>query len=213
MCQNETIKIIKQRRSVRNYKEKQISDNDLDIIITAGLYAPTGGGNNIIKMNELKIIFEKMNLSDVKTYIQSGNVIFHDFEKDKLKLTKKIENELSKTLNNEIKVSLFTLSEMEEIINMKPHKYGEENEKYKYDVLFLIEPLTAKEAMKEIQIRNGVDEVYEGNKILYFKRLKEKITKTYLTKIIGTPIYKNMTLRNWNTTEKLFELMERNNEQ
>jgi uncharacterized protein (DUF1697 family) len=33
------------------------------------------GGNNIIKMNELKIIFEIMNLSDVKTYIQSGNVI------------------------------------------------------------------------------------------------------------------------------------------
>jgi uncharacterized protein (DUF1697 family) len=169
------------------------------------------GGNNIIKMNELKMIFEEMNLSDVKTYIQSGNVIFNDFEKDKLRLLKKIENKLSKTLNNEIKVSLFTLSEMKEIINMKPHKYGEENEEYKYDVLFLIEPLTAKEAMKEIHTRDGVDEVYEGNKVLYFKRLKEKIIKTYLTKIIGTPIYKNMTLRNWNTTEKLFELMERNN--
>jgi uncharacterized protein (DUF1697 family) len=94
---------------------------------------------------------------------------------------------------------------------MKPHKYGEENEKYQYDVIYLIEPLTAKEAMKEIQARDGVDEVYEGNKVLYFKRLKEKITKTYLTKIIGMSIYKNMTLRNWNTTEKIFELMERSN--
>jgi uncharacterized protein (DUF1697 family) len=166
------------------------------------------GGKNIIKMNELKIIFEKMNLSDVKTYIQSGNVIFNDFEKNKLKLLRKLENKLSKTLNNEIRVSLLTLSEMEKVINMKPHKYGEENEKYKYDVLFLVEPLTAKEAMKEIQARDGVDEVYEGNKVLYFRRLKEKITKTYLTKIIGTPVYKNMTLRNWNTTKKLFELME-----
>jgi nitroreductase len=45
MCQNETIKIIKQRRSVRNYREEQISDNDLDVIIKAGLYAPNGGGN------------------------------------------------------------------------------------------------------------------------------------------------------------------------
>jgi uncharacterized protein (DUF1697 family) len=75
----------------------------------------------------------------------------------------------------------------------------------------LIEPLTAKDAMKEIQTRKGVDEVYEGNQVVYFKRLKEKITKTYLTKIIGTPIYKNMTLRNWNTTENLCDLMERNN--
>ena len=148
------------------------------------------GGNNIIKMNELKIIFEKMNFSDIQTYIQSGNVIFNDLEKDKLKLGKKIERKLSEILCNEIKVSLLTLSEMDEIINKKPYKYGEENEKYKYDMIFLIEPLTTKEAMKEIKIKEGVDEVYEGNRVLYFKRLKEKITKTYLTKIIGTPIYK-----------------------
>jgi uncharacterized protein (DUF1697 family) len=165
------------------------------------------GGNNIIKMNELKILFEKMNLSDVQTYIQSGNVIFNDFENDKLKLGAKIEKTLSEALNDKIKISLLTLSEMREIINKKPFKYGEENEKYKYDMLFLIEPLTAKEALKEMQTREGVDEVCEGNKVLYFKRLKEKITKTYLTKIIGTPIYKYMTLRNWNTAEKLFDLM------
>jgi uncharacterized protein (DUF1697 family) len=167
------------------------------------------GGNNIIKMTELKILFEKMNFSDVQTYIQSGNVIFNDFEKDKLKVCKKIEERLSGTLNNEIKISLFTFSEMSEIITGKPYGYGEENEKYKYDVLFLIDPLTAKEAFKEIKTREGVDEVCEGNKVLYFKRLKEKITKTYLTKIIGTPIYKNMTLRNWNTTEKIFDIMKR----
>jgi uncharacterized protein (DUF1697 family) len=165
------------------------------------------GGNNIIKMNELKIIFEEIDLLDVQTYIQSGNVIFNDFEKDKLKLREKIEKKLFRKLNNEVKISLFTLSEMEKIINKKPYWYGEENEKYKYDVIFLIEPLKAKEAIKKIQIRESVDEVYEGNKVLYFKRLKEKITKTYLTKIVGTPMYKYMTIRSWNTTEKLFNLM------
>lgn len=45
MHQNETIKIIKQRRSIRNYREEQISGDDLDVIIEAGLYAPNGGGN------------------------------------------------------------------------------------------------------------------------------------------------------------------------
>jgi uncharacterized protein (DUF1697 family) len=169
------------------------------------------GGNNIIKMNELKIIFEEMNLSDIQTYIQTGNVIFKDFEKDKLKLEKRIEKKLFETLKNEIKISLFTLSEMDEIMNNKPYKYGKEDEKYKYDVIFLIEPLTVKDAMKEIKTREGVDEVHEGNRVLYFKRLKEKITKTYLTKIIGTPVYKYMTLRNWETTKKLFDLMKNSN--
>jgi uncharacterized protein (DUF1697 family) len=152
-----------------------------------------------------------MNLLDVQTYIQSGNVIFNDSENDKLKLAERIERKLREILNNEVKVSLFTLSEMKEIINNKPYRYGEEDGKYKYDVIFLIAPLTAKEAVKEIQTREGVDEMYEGSNVLYFKRLKEEITKTYLTKIIGTPVYKYMTLRNWNTTERLFHLMKYTN--
>jgi nitroreductase len=45
MDQNGTIKIIKQRRSVRNYSEKQISEDTLNLIIEAGIYAPNGGGN------------------------------------------------------------------------------------------------------------------------------------------------------------------------
>jgi uncharacterized protein (DUF1697 family) len=79
------------------------------------------------------------------------------------------------------------LSEMDKIINKKPRKYGEEDGKYKYDIVFLIEPLTAKEAINEIQAREGVDEIYEGNKVLYFRigqiKSKEKITKTYLAKV------------------------------
>jgi nitroreductase len=42
---NETIKIIKQRRSIRSYTEKQVSDSDLNTILEAGIYAPNGGGD------------------------------------------------------------------------------------------------------------------------------------------------------------------------
>jgi nitroreductase len=45
MNENETIKIIKQRRSIREFSEKQISENDLNTIMTAGLYAPNAGIN------------------------------------------------------------------------------------------------------------------------------------------------------------------------
>jgi nitroreductase len=44
MYDNETLRIIKQRRSIRNYKNKQISDNELKTIIEAGIYAPHGSG-------------------------------------------------------------------------------------------------------------------------------------------------------------------------
>ncbi|MDR0718320.1 MAG: nitroreductase family protein, partial [Treponema sp.] len=44
MYDNEILKTIKQRRSIRNYKDKQISDDELKTIIEAGVYAPNGSG-------------------------------------------------------------------------------------------------------------------------------------------------------------------------
>jgi uncharacterized protein (DUF1697 family) len=166
------------------------------------------GGNNIIKMHDLKKLFEELNFSDVKTYIQSGNIFFKDFEKDRIKVSEKIEKALFKKLDNKINVMLLTFSDMKEIVNEKPDKFGEENEKYRYDIMFLLDPLTAKEAIKGIKVREGVDEIYEGNKIIYFKRLIEKITKSYISKIAGTPIYQKITIRNWNTTKKLYVMKE-----
>ncbi|RPI70922.1 MAG: DUF1697 domain-containing protein, partial [Ignavibacteriales bacterium] len=57
------------------------------------------GGNNIIKMADLKTCFESLKFSDVETFIQSGNIIFKSEEKDKFILTDKIEKALSKTFN------------------------------------------------------------------------------------------------------------------
>ena len=62
------------------------------------------GGNNIIKMADLKACFESLGLTDVVTYIQSGNVIFKSAEKDKAKLTKMIEAGLSKRFNYEARL-------------------------------------------------------------------------------------------------------------
>ncbi|MDR0639041.1 MAG: nitroreductase family protein [Spirochaetaceae bacterium] len=45
MNENETIKIIKQRRSVRQFSDRRITENDLNTIINAGLYAPHGETN------------------------------------------------------------------------------------------------------------------------------------------------------------------------
>jgi uncharacterized protein (DUF1697 family) len=164
------------------------------------------GGNNIIKMDELKMLFEGLKFSDVKTYIQSGNIIFSDYENDKNKLIKNIERILFKKLSNKINVVLLTFSEIEKIVNKKPKGFGEDNEN-KYDVIYLIEPLNVKDAMKEIKMREGVDKIYEGKKVVYISRSIKNLIKSYFSKILETPIYKNITIRNWNTTKKLHELM------
>jgi uncharacterized protein (DUF1697 family) len=165
------------------------------------------GGNNIIKMDELKKAFEEMGFSDVITYIQSGNIIFIDLEKDKLKLIEKIEKRLFDKIKSKINIVVLTFSEIKEIIDKKPENFGEDNENYKYDVIFLIEPLKVKDAIKEFNPREGVDKIFMGKKVLYISRLKKELTKSRFSKITESIIYSQLTIRNWNTTEKLYKLI------
>lgn len=167
------------------------------------------GGNNIIKMADLKACFESMGLMDVVTYIQSGNVIFKSAEKDNAKLTMKIEIGLSERFDYEARLVVISHKQLKRAVDESPRGFGKEPDKFRYDAIFLKEPLTAKEAMKSISVKEGVDNAYAGKDVLYFSRLISRITSTHLTKIVGTPIYQNMTIRNWNTTTKLLALMEK----
>ncbi|MCB9146274.1 MAG: DUF1697 domain-containing protein [Anaerolineales bacterium] len=169
------------------------------------------GGKNIIKMADLKASFEEMGFTNVRTYIQSGNVLLESPENDKAALTTKIEVGLSKRFNFDAKVVLVSQKELKAVVQSAPQGFGAEDKKFRYDVIFLKEPLTSKEAMKSVKVREGVDTAYAGKQALYFSRLISRAAQSHLTKIIGTPVYQNMTIRNWNTTTKLLELMEGQN--
>lgn len=87
------------------------------------------GGHHIVKMEDLRRTFASMNLENVKTYIQSGNVIFETPEKDGDRLSEKIERELQKSFGFEIKTMPRTFDELEEIVRHNPFKAPEEGAK------------------------------------------------------------------------------------
>ena len=97
---------------------------------------------------------------------------------------------------------------MKEIVAKAPKGFGSDQDTYRYDVIFLKEPLTAVQAMKSVSTKEGVDQAYSGKGVLYFSRLISRATSSHLTRIIGLPVYQSMTIRNWNTTTKLLNLME-----
>ncbi len=167
------------------------------------------GGKNIIKMVDLKASFEEMGFVNVRTYIQSGNVLLETTENDKAMLTTKIEKGLSKRFNFVAKVVVVSQKELTAIIKSAPEGFGKDDQKFRYDVIFLKEPLTPKEAMESVKVREGVDMAHAGKQALYFSRLISRASQSYLTKIIGMPVYQNMTIRNWNTTTKLLDLFSR----
>lgn len=166
------------------------------------------GGNNIIKMVDLKACFESMGFSDVRTYIQSGNVLFKSAEKNVEKLTKEIEEKLSEKFSYKSVVVVVTGEQLKEVVEKAPKSFGHHPAEYRYDVIFLKDPLTSQEAIKDVREREGVDKAYSGKDVLYFERIISKALQSYLAKIITLPIYKFMTIRNWNTTTKLLSMME-----
>lgn len=165
------------------------------------------GGKNIIKMSELKDCFEDLGLENVFTYIQSGNVIFTS-KKNKVSLHRSIEKTLSAQFNFEASLALRSQAELQKIIKTAPKGFGSQPSKYRYDVLFLMNSLSASKAIHEIPTKPGVDKVNAGIDALYFSRLISKASQSRLSRVVSMPIYQEMTIRNWNTTTKLLSLME-----
>jgi uncharacterized protein (DUF1697 family) len=166
------------------------------------------GGKNLIKMSDLKACFEGLSLVNVRTYIQSGNVLFYADETDKASLTGQLEEGLSRTFHYDSSLALRSEEEMKDIVAQAPKGFGSEPAAYRYDVIFLKEPLSAAEAMQSVTTKEGVDQAFAGDGVLYFSRLISRASQSRLTRIIGLPVYQSMTIRNWNTTTRLLSMME-----
>ncbi len=164
------------------------------------------GGKNPIKMPALKAAFEADGFEDVSTYIQSGNVLFSSSERRPAALTERIESMLAESFDYVPTVVVRSKKQMKAIVEGAPKGFGGQPAKYRYDVIFLKEPLTAK-AIGEVPTNPAVDTAHPGTGVLYFSRLTAKAAASRLNKIISSPIYPSVTIRNWNTTTKLLSLM------
>jgi len=81
------------------------------------------GGNNIVKIADLKTCFEEMGFINVLTYSQSGHVLFDSNENDQLKLTQQIEKALSERFGYSSKVVLLSQQALIQIINATPEGF------------------------------------------------------------------------------------------
>jgi uncharacterized protein (DUF1697 family) len=158
------------------------------------------GGNSIIPMAKLKAAFEGCGVKNVSTFIASGNVLFDAPQAPKL------EARLSKALGAPIRLTLRTHREMEAIVANAPKGFGSKPDVFRYDVWFVIPPMTAEKIVAALKLKEGVDAVFAGDGVVYTTRLIAKASQSRLARVVGTPVYTSLTIRNWNTTRKLAEL-------
>lgn len=167
------------------------------------------GGNSIIKMSELKEAYEKAGMNNVKTYINSGNVIFESDEKNPSKLAKNLEIAVSQTFKIDSRTVVVSLPQLKKIKDDVPPEWKRGADLRCY-VAFVVDPTTpddVMDVMKEIKIREGIDSVKKGPGVVYMSTRLSGITKTRFTKLAGTKVYKFITIRNYTTAQKLLELM------
>jgi uncharacterized protein (DUF1697 family) len=77
-------------------------------------------GGHVVKMDQLRRLFEQLGFSNVETFIASGNVIFDSPSKSSAALEKKIESSLQKSLGYPVATFLRTPAEVARIANYKP---------------------------------------------------------------------------------------------
>ena len=160
-------------------------------------------------MAKLKTCLEELGFSDVTTYIASGNAIVGS-NKNADQIKKLIEKALPKNFKLDsdlLKVLVLTKDQIQAVVTNKPKGFGEESKKYHSDTIFLM-GITATQAMKVFTPKEGVDKIWKGKGLIYSQRLSALRTKSRLNRIMMAPEYKSMTIRNWNTTTKLVQLME-----
>lgn len=165
------------------------------------------GGKRPVPMADLRETFTTAGFGDVATYIQSGNVVFSS-DHPVAGLEDLIESALAERFDVPIPVVVRSLRQVRAVVRSAPPGFGELPDDFHSDVIFLKSPLTPAAAMKVVQLRDGVDQAWTGNGVLYFARLSERRTQSRLSKVMGTPEYRLMTVRNWRTTTTLLDMLE-----
>jgi uncharacterized protein (DUF1697 family) len=166
------------------------------------------GGNNMISMSSLKQSFEKLGFSDVATYINSGNIIFKSKEADARKLEIKIEKMLAKEYQLGSKVVLRSLSEMEKLVQSIPRNWTGESG-WRYNVIFLRHTIDSEKILAELEVKQDIEEVVYCPGALLWSAQVSEMTRTNMIKLSSRKMYQDMTIRNLNTTRKLYELMKK----
>jgi len=173
----------------------------------AFLRAVNVGGANIMPMAALKRCLEQIGLTHVKTVIQSGNVIFESGEKRTATLTTRIENAISRTLGIESRIVLLTHPQLKSVVAEAPPAWTRGAD-LRRNIAFLRPPVTASQVMNAVEAKPGIDSVKAGKGVVYMATALSGLQKSGLRKLIGTPVYREMTIRAYGTCQRILRLME-----
>lgn len=162
------------------------------------------GSTHKVPMGELRKCFEALGFTDVKTLLNSGNVLFSSDETDEVSFGKKIQDNLAKTFGFSVDTLIRTQKDIQEMVEKNPFKNITVTPETRLYVTFLFD--TPKSTLKipyESPEKNFKILEVSNNAVFSVLQLSEKYNTTDAMNIIGKEFGKNVTTRNWNTVVKM----------
>jgi uncharacterized protein (DUF1697 family) len=157
------------------------------------------GARNKVPMAELRQVFEDVGAESVRTYIQSGNVLFEQPQPDAAKL----ERAIAKAFGVESVVVLRSFADIRHLASA--HPFGRDTAS-SFVAFLAKKPTKGLKALGELDVGGDRFEVVRNDVVLRFRGGYQSATLTgaVLEKHLGVPA----TVRNWRTVTKLAELSE-----
>ncbi len=159
------------------------------------------GGKNKVEMARLKTGFEALGMTSVRTYINTGNVIFED--RHGLEASD-FEELIRREFGLEIRVLVKGQDEMTAITDGIPEVWVNDST-MRCDVMFLWDDRPS--VLDDLPARDGIDAVRYVPGAVIWQVDRANLTRSGMSKLVGTDLYRAMTARNANTVRKLVELM------
>lgn len=164
------------------------------------------GGNNKVNMQELARMFETVGMTNVSTYINSGNVLFQHAPAAELKIANVLEEAILKTFGFPVSVVVVSKPSLLAIAEELPDEWVNDAT-MKCDVMFLWDEVNKPEVIDQLTLKPDIDKVRYVHGALLWAAERRNVTRSGMMKIAGTPLYKKMTIRNSNTLRKLVTLV------
>ena len=163
-------------------------------------------GHKTIKMAELRAMFEELGYKNVRTLIQSGNVVFESTAAAET-VRKKIEAGIKKTFGFDVNVIIRSKAEMEAIIIGYPFEKVKGHEECKISVGYLSAAPT-KAQINELESANNEREmiIVSGNNLYHLIRGGFSDSEFFKKNTVEKTLNVVCTVRNWNTTNKLLTI-------
>ncbi len=193
-----------------NKIERKFSDKKLKQKMTNKIALLRGinvGGKRKILMADLRELLAGIGFTDVKTYIQSGNIFFNlSNEMSDAEIADAIEKLISDNYGFDVPVVIRSVEEVEQAIENNPFYTGEEENITNLHLTFLKEKPSEENQLKTEEYNYEPDKFVIKNKDVFIfcegKYHKSKLTNTFFEKKLKV----STTTRNWKTVLKLLEL-------